>query len=177
MIKISRRNLLRRIPVISISSLLFAASITGRAEAQVSLTATAKANMIIIWKSKRRMGLFFNRKLIKLYRIRLGFNPIGHKQKEGDGKTPEGRYFITHHNPNSAYHKSLGLSYPNKADKMGAKKRKESPGKDIFIHGGPKNVFLHFLKDWTNGCIAVLDNEIEEIYKLVPDGTVVYIYS
>ena len=137
----------------------------------------SKANMIIIWKSKRRMSLFRNRSLIKTYRIRLGFNPVGHKQKEGDGKTPEGRYFITHHNPNSAYHKSLGISYPNSEDRADAHKRNEAPGNNIFIHGGPKNILTHFFSDWTSGCIAVFDNEIEEIYHLVPDGTVVYIYS
>ena len=136
-----------------------------------------KANMIVVWKSKRKMSLFYNRKLIKTYRIRLGFNPIGHKKREGDGKTPEGRYFITHHNPNSAYHKSLGISYPNSKDKADARKRQESPGNNIFIHGGPKNIITHFFRDWTGGCIAVFDNEIEEIYQLVPDGTVVYIYS
>ena len=123
------------------------------------------------------MSLFHNQNLLKTYTIRLGFNPIGHKQREGDGKTPEGRYFITHHNPNSAYHKSLGISYPNSEDRANALKKKVSPGSDIFIHGGPKNIFTHFFRDWTGGCIAVFDNEIEEIYNLVPDGTVVYIYS
>ena len=136
-----------------------------------------KANIVIVWKNQRKMYLYKDKILLKTYAIRLGFNPIGHKQKEGDGRTPEGRYFITHHNPNSAYHKSLGLSYPNKEDKENAIKRKEPPGKDIFIHGGPKNIFTHFFKDWTGGCIAVFDNEIDEIYQLVPDGTVVYIYS
>lgn len=136
-----------------------------------------KANMVIIWKSKRKMSLFQNKINLKTYKIKLGFNPIGHKQKEGDGRTPEGRYFITHHNPNSAYHKSLGISYPNKKDMENARKRNFSPGKDIFIHGGPKNIFTQFFRDWTGGCVAVFDTEIEEIYKLVPDGTVVYIYA
>ena len=136
-----------------------------------------KANMVVIWKNKRKMSLFRNKILLKTYPIRLGFNPIGHKQKEGDGRTPEGRYFITHHNPKSAFHKSLGISYPNSQDKKNAKKRNNSPGKDIFIHGGPKNMLTHFFRDWTGGCIAVFDSEIEEIYQLVPDGTVVYIYA
>ena len=146
----------------------------SRTEASSNLS---KANMIIIWKRKRKMALFYNRTLIKTYSIRLGFNPIGHKQREGDGRTPEGRYFITHHNPNSAYHKSLGISYPNSEDRANALERKESPGSDIFIHGGPRNMLTHFFRDWTGGCIAVFDNEIDEIYHLVPDGTVVYIYS
>ena len=135
------------------------------------------ANMIVVWKSQRKMALFKNKTLLKTYTIRLGFNPIGHKQKEGDGRTPEGRYFITHHNPNSAYHLSLGINYPNNNDLRRAKKLGLKPGKDIYIHGGPKNIFTHFFLDWTGGCIAVLDREIEEIYAMVPDGTVIYIYS
>ena len=174
MIKFNRRTIVRKsIDIIFWSALLKLGSFsTLHANNKLS-----KANMIIIWKSKRRMSLYHNKNLIKTYRIRLGFSPVGHKQREGDGKTPEGRYFITHHNPNSAYHKSLGISYPNSEDKANARKRNESPGSNIFIHGGPKNVLTHFFSDWTGGCIAVFDNEIEEIYHLVPDGTVVYIYS
>ena len=174
MTKSNRRTFLKQIPKIAISTLFLFNSTVKKTEAARSVS---QANMIIVWKSKRRMGLFINKKLLKSYRIRLGFSPVGHKKREGDGKTPEGRYFITHHNPKSLYHMSLGLSYPNKEDKRNARDRQVSPGKDIFIHGGPKNIFVHFFKDWTNGCIAVLDHEIEEIYKLVPDGTVVYIYS
>ncbi|MEE2773559.1 MAG: L,D-transpeptidase family protein [Pseudomonadota bacterium] len=136
-----------------------------------------RANMIVVWKSQRKMALFRNKTILKTYTIRLGFNPIGHKKKEGDGRTPEGRYFITHHNPNSAYHLSLGINYPNKNDLQQAKKLGLNPGKDIYIHGGPKNILTHFFLDWTGGCIAVLDREIEEIYAMVPDGTVIYIYS
>lgn len=136
-----------------------------------------KANLIVVWKSKRKMSLFHNKTLIKTYNIRLGFDPIGHKREEGDGKTPEGRYFISHHNPKSSYHLSLGINYPNKTDISKAKRRGVDPGGDIFIHGGPKNMLTHFFKDWTGGCIAVYDHEIEEIYQLVPDGTVIYIYK
>ncbi len=172
--KINRRNVLKSIVnLIGLTSLVYLIPISSIRSNDKS----TKANMIIIWKKKRIMSLFHNRTLIKTYSIRLGFNPIGHKQREGDGKTPEGRYFITHHNPKSAYHKSLGISYPNYEDKADALKRKEPPGNDIFIHGGPKNIFTHLFSDWTGGCIAVFDNEIDEIYELVPDGTVVYIYS
>ena len=171
---INRRNIIKKsIALFALSGLLYLTSMSSvKADNQFK-----KANMIVVWKSKRKMSLFYNKNLIKTYTIRLGFNPIGHKQKEGDGRTPEGRYFITHHNPHSAYHKSLGISYPNSKDRADALKRKESPGSDIFIHGGPKNIITHFFKDWTGGCIAVFDNEIDEIYQLVPDGTVIYIYS
>ena len=171
----SKRNFLKQISAFSISTLSL--TIIGSELAQANRLQPTSADMVIVWKSRRRMALFFKRQLLKSYRIRLGFNPIGHKQEEGDGRTPEGRYFITHHNPKSAYHMSLGLNYPNKKDKKAAAIRNSDPGKDIFIHGGPKNILMHLFTDWTNGCIAVLNNEIEEIYKLVPDGTVVYIYS
>ncbi len=135
------------------------------------------ADLIVVWKSKRKMSLFFQKKHIKTYNIKLGFNPIGPKQKEGDGKTPEGRYFITHHNPNSAYHLSLGINYPNQKDMKNAKEKGFDAGGNIFIHGGPENFFTQLFVDWTKGCIAVYDHEIEEIYQMVPDGTTVYIYS
>lgn len=136
-----------------------------------------QVDLIVIWKSKRKMSLFSKKKHIKTYNIKLGFNPIGPKQREGDGKTPEGRYFITHHNPNSAYHLSLGINYPNKKDKENAQKKGYDAGGNIFIHGGPNNFLTQFFLDWTKGCIAVYDHEIEEIYRMVPDGTTVYIYS
>ena len=172
--KFNRRSVIKKSLAISSFLLPIYPSFSSMSQAR---SASLKANIIIIWKNKRKMSLFHNKTLLKTYAIRLGFNPIGHKQKEGDGRTPEGRYFITHHNPNSAYHKSLGISYPNTQDTANAKKRNEPPGKDIFIHGGPKNMLTHFFKDWTGGCIALFDNEIEEIYHLVPDGTVVYIYA
>ena len=172
--KINRRNFIRR--SIHFSSLTGVFSLSAFSNTY-SESKKSRVNMIIVWKRKRKMSLFYNKTLIKTYSIRLGFNPIGHKEREGDGRTPEGRYFITHHNPNSAYHKSLGISYPNSKDKANAIKRNESPGSNIFIHGGPKNTLTHFFRDWTGGCIAVLDDEIDEIYRWVPDGTVVYIYS
>ena len=172
--KFTRRKIFNKaLTLFTISGMLSVINSTA-GQSNQNLT---KANIIVIWKKQRKMSLFYYKKHIKTYSIRLGFNPIGHKQREGDGRTPEGRYFITHHNPNSAYHKSLGLSYPNSADKANALKRNESPGSNIFIHGGPKNILTHFFTDWTGGCIAVLNDEIDEIYHLVPDGTVVYIYS
>ena len=81
------------------------------------------------------MYLYSNKKAVKSYNIDLGFAPIGDKKIEGDGKTPEGRYYIDRKNPKSAYHLSLGISYPNKNDKAEAKQLGKSPGKDIFIHG------------------------------------------
>ena len=84
-------------------------------------------------------------------------------------------YWITHKNPNSSFHKSLGISYPNKQDEKYAQQNGFSPGKDIFIHGGPKNFLKHFFFDWTEGCIAVTNSEIDEIYNLVQEKTPIFI--
>ena len=143
-----------------------------------SLSHPNKPNLLVVWKKKRVLALYRDSKIIKAYRIRLGSSPNGQKEKEGDGKTPEGRYYITHKNPKSNFYLSLGINFPNQSDKKRAVKRGLNPGSDIFIHGlGKKNVLLHYLFDWTEGCIAVTNKEIEEIYNLVEPGTVLYIYA
>jgi murein L,D-transpeptidase YafK len=118
-------------------------------------------------------------KVLKTYKIALGGNPDGPKERQGDNKTPEGTYFIDSRNNNSRYHLSLHISYPNENDKKRAKEIGVSPGGDIMIHG-IKNGFSwvgdsHTGIDWTKGCIAVTDEEIEEIDKLAPNGTIVEI--
>ena len=139
---------------------------------------TNKPNLLVVWKKKRVLALYRNSEIVKAYRIRLGSSPTGQKEQEGDGKTPEGRYYITHKNPNSSFYLSLGINFPNQSDKKRALKRGLNPGSNIFIHGlGNKNVLLHYLFDWTEGCIAVTNKEIEEIYNLVEPGTVLYIYA
>ena len=94
-----------------------------------------KPNLLVVWKKKRVLALYRNSNMIKAYRIRLGFNPKGQKQKEGDGKTPEGKYYITHKNPNSKFYLSLGINFPNQFDKKRALNKGLNPGSDIFIHG------------------------------------------
>ena len=137
-----------------------------------------KPNLLVVWKKKRVLALYRNSKVIKAYRIRLGFSPQGQKEKEGDGKTPEGKYYITHKNPNSKFYLSLGINFPNQSDKKRASQRGLNPGSDIFIHGlGKKNILLNYFFDWTEGCIAVTNKEIEEIYGLVEPGTIIYIYA
>lgn len=110
---------------------------------------------------------------LRTYRgIQLGDAPQGHKQFEGDERTPEGRYLIDYGNPRSAYHLSLHISYPNAADKAFAESRGKSPGGDIFIHGQPNGlVGVRGMGDWTDGCIALSNPEIEELWTLVRDGT------
>lgn len=133
----------------------------------------ASVDRILIEKGRRRMTLFERRKVVKEYRIHLGFTPRGHKQFEGDGKTPVGRYYIKSKNPNSAFHLSLEISYPNRADIEYARARGRSPGGDIFIHGGPRRPENLAKRDWTAGCIAVSDRQIEEVYSLIRVGTLV----
>ena len=121
------------------------------------------------------MQLLQNGKVIRTYTIALGDNPVGHKQQEGDERTPEGKYKLDWRNPNSAYHKSIHISYPNEQDKARAKKRGVSPGGDIMIHGLPKYAAgigaRHALSDWTNGCIAITNEEMDEVWALVKNST------
>jgi murein L,D-transpeptidase YafK len=126
-----------------------------------------------VHKSERKMYLLHNDKVLKSYDIALGFAPEGHKQFEGDGKTPEGSYTISHKNPNSEYHLSLRIDYPNEADATYASTMNKPPGGDIFIHGGPNKRVTQ--RDWTAGCIAVTDREIEKIYSMIKPGTPIHI--
>jgi murein L,D-transpeptidase YafK len=126
-----------------------------------------------VHKAARKMYLIHENKVLKVYNVALGFAPVGHKQFEGDGKTPEGTYVISHRNPNSNYHLSLGVSYPNQADAAYAASMQKSPGGDIFIHGWSDRPIRQW--DWTAGCIAVQDKEIEQVYAMVKDGTVIHI--
>ena len=125
---------------------------------------------IVVQKSQRRLYLLGANSVLKTYDIDLGFTPVGHKEIEGDGKTPEGSYYIDRRNPRSAYHLSIGISYPNAHDVAKAKALGKSPGGDIFIHGAP-NARSRSGKDWTWGCISVSNSEVEEIYAMVRLGT------
>ncbi len=138
-----------------------------------------QADLIVVIKSKRVLMLMHNGEILKSYRIALGGNPTGHKIKAGDKKTPEGSYVIDSRNPNSAFYLSLRISYPSQTDVQRAGQLGVSPGGSIMIHGlRPQFAHLgklHREQDWTEGCIAVTDREIEEIWRLVPDGTPIVI--
>jgi tetratricopeptide (TPR) repeat protein len=134
---------------------------------------------VLIEKKKRLLSLISGDETIKTYKVALGTNPVGPKERVGDLKTPEGTYIIESRNRNSAYHLALRISYPNDRDKLHAQELGFSPGGDIMIHG-LKNALawvgsIHSGMDWTEGCIAVTNDEIEEIARLVPDGTPVEI--
>lgn len=128
-----------------------------------------EVTLIQVDKSDRKMYLFHGDKVLKTYDIALGFAPTGHKEFEGDGKTPEGAYTISHKNPESNFHLSLRISYPNDADRAHAKAAGKEPGGDIFIHGGPVKPITR--RDWTWGCISVTNREMEMIYAMVKPGT------
>ena len=132
-----------------------------------------RVNRVVVNKHRREMLLLSGDSVVRSYRIALGRDAVGHKQQEGDGRTPEGRYVIDRRNPKSKYHLSLHISYPNEADCERAAAAGVPPGGDIMIHGLKPGV--DHPNDWTEGCIAVTDSEMDEIWSLVADGTAIEI--
>lgn len=134
---------------------------------------------VVVYKSKRELQLIHAGEVIRTYSIALGDNSVGHKVQEGDERTPEGSYKLDWRNSNSAYHKSIHISYPNAVDKATAKRLGEPAGGDIMLHGMPKSMSwvgkLHTTVDWTNGCIAVTNDEMDEIWAMVKNGTTIVI--
>ncbi len=154
---------------------LFKTATAATADAGQDPAAGLQADYIIVEKSKRRLTLLHQGQVLKYYRISLGRDPVGPKIREGDDRTPEGLYHIDYRLRDSAYHLALHISYPGPADLERARRLGVDPGGDIMIHGiggaMQKVGDLHPLFDWTNGCIAVTDREIEEIWRLTPVGT------
>ena len=138
---------------------------------------TGQIDRIVVEKSARRMQLMQDDRVVRSYSIALGFAPDGDKDRQGDGKTPEGEFRIDRRNDESAFHLSLGLDYPRPEDRARAAAGGYSPGGDIFIHGQP-NILSEGFKlrgDWTAGCIAVTNSEMREIWAVTPIGTLVEI--
>lgn len=131
---------------------------------------------ILVYKDSRTMYLMHHDTALKVYDIDLGFQPAGAKAVEGDGKTPEGDFYIDRRNPNSDFHLSLGISYPQPHHREAARELGKSAGGDIFIHGGPRRGIDRNGPDWTAGCIAVTNREMEDIYAMVRVGTPISIY-
>ena len=144
------------------------------------LPEVAVVDKIVVYKSKRALQVYNGENLLKTYQIALGGNPVGHKQYEGDSKTPEGVYYITDKNPSSGFHKNLGVSYPNEKDRAYARSIGKSPGGDIKIHGlrnyTPFLGKFHRLSDWTAGCMALTNQEIDELFRSVKVGSPIEIY-
>lgn len=159
------------IPAVLIGAFLLALAVKPRPAIPELQPETA--DFVLVDKSDRRLDLLRQGAVIRSYRIALGGNPLGPKRQEGDQRTPEGDYVIDYRNPASRYHLSLHISYPSAADRAASKKLGVPPGGDIFIHGLPNAWPTGSAPklDWTLGCIAVDNAEIEEIWSLVPDGT------
>lgn len=136
-----------------------------------------RADAVVVSKSKRTLVLQSGGTVLRSYKIHLGFEPEGTKVASGDGRTPEGQYYIDRRNPRSDFYLSLGISYPNAQDTARAAALGLRPGGDIFIHGGPRRSEDRRKADWTAGCIAVSDDEMEEIWSLVPTGTPIAILA
>jgi murein L,D-transpeptidase YafK len=143
------------------------------------LHALPHTDRIVVHKKARTMELTHAGQVIKTYKIALGGEPVGPKTRQGDHRTPEGVYVIDSRNAHSQFHRSLHISYPNAADRERARKLGVATGGDIYIHGLPNGYGFvgsaHRARDWTDGCVAVTDREIEEIWGLVEDGTPVEI--
>ena len=131
-----------------------------------------EVSSIVVNKGARKMYLLHGDDVLREFDVEMGFAPAGPKQVEGDGKTPEGTYYIDRRNPDSSFHLSLGISYPNAEDRALARALGQSPGGDIFIHGQP-NLFKAKGPDWTAGCIAVTNREMEDVYAMIKIGTVI----
>lgn len=146
---------------------------------ETGLPTDIKIDKLIVTKGQRTMEAYSNGQLVKTYKISLGRNPLGDKQHQGDKRTPEGEYTISEKNPNSGFHKNLGVSYPNTTDKKEAQQLGLDPGGEIKVHG-LRNGFgfigkFHRLFNWTAGCVAVTDDEIDELYRAVDLGTPIII--
>ena len=138
-------------------------------------SALPKADELIVIKSERKLMLMRQGSVLRTYRVALGIKPVGHKQQRGDERTPEGEYVIDARKPDSRFHRALHISYPNEQDRESARARGVAPGGSIMIHGlPPERAKLgkdHYLWDWTNGCIAVSNQEMDEIWEAVDVGT------
>jgi murein L,D-transpeptidase YafK len=142
--------------------------------------AATRADLVEVFKAKRELVLLSKGKVLKKYKVALGTHPVGPKERRGDHKTPEGRYILDWRNPHSQYHRSIHISYPNRDDIARARRLGVPPGGDVFLHGLPNGQgwigAAHRAIDWTWGCIAVTNEEIDEIWNLVPDGTPIVIH-
>jgi murein L,D-transpeptidase YafK len=135
----------------------------------------AKADSVVVVKSEAKLYLMKDGEVLKQFRVAFGANPNGHKQQQGDERTPEGTYFLDYKNANSSYYKSIHISYPNSEDKKRARKRKVDPGGSIMIHGQKNGYgwlwFVTQFFNWTDGCIAVSNKAMDEIWRAVDVGT------
>lgn len=164
---------MHRLPRLAACLVLAAASSLDAAD-QALATGTV-ADRVVIEKAAHTLSVYRAGRLLKTYKVALGPNTKGPKEREGDGRTPEGKYVIDARKRDSAFHRALHISYPNEEDRRRARRLGVEPGGDIMIHGLPNGMGsmgkAHRIRDWTQGCIAVTNEEIEEIWRVVPNGT------
>jgi murein L,D-transpeptidase YafK len=150
------------------------------ARAQLPHIGHGKVDLVVIYKKDRLLQLKRRGQVIRSYDVALGTEPVGHKRKEGDGRTPEGVYTLDWRNANSQFYRSMHISYPKEEDQVPAGRWGVTPGGLIMIHGLPNgrqaNEVGHPGNDWTNGCIAVTNDEMDEIWSMVDDGTTIIIF-
>lgn len=146
---------------------------------RVSTSALTQIDRLLVLKNEHKLQLLNGDQVVRSYDVALGSGGLGPKRRQGDRRTPEGLYTVDWRNPASRFHRALHISYPQSADRQRARQLGASPGGNIMIHGLGREFSSigadHRLSDWTEGCIAVTDAEIEEIWKMVPDGTPVEI--
>jgi murein L,D-transpeptidase YafK len=129
----------------------------------------------VVVKKERTLTLMSRGTVLKTYKVALGGEPVGPKMRQGDHRTPEGTYILDHRNAHSRFYRAIHISYPNARDLAQARKLGVASGGDIYVHGLPNGYGWlggnHRLKDWTDGCITVTNEEIDEIWRAVKDGT------
>jgi murein L,D-transpeptidase YafK len=145
------------------------------AAAEDRSSSTLSADRVLVVKSEHKLTLFSRGQIIKTCKIALGGNPVGAKTQQGDHKTSEGVYVLDRRNEHSQFYRSIHISYPHAEDRARARKLRVSPGGDVMLHGLPNGYgwigSAHRTRDWTDGCIAVTNEEMDEIWRTVPDGT------
>jgi L,D-peptidoglycan transpeptidase YkuD (ErfK/YbiS/YcfS/YnhG family) len=172
-----RKNILKQALATSVAVMLCAGTAQASLPQKRPATFAPTVAHVVIYKAERRLDLVDPRGVtIDSYKVVLGKNPVGDKLHEGDNRTPEGRYTIDTRNPNSSYYLSLRISYPNARDVAEARSKGLSPGGEIFIHGMPNDKGWMWWKyntmnDWTNGCVALSNKDIRELWERVADGT------
>lgn len=159
-------------------ALLGAVSFCASTIAVPALAASsARPDRVQVLKSARRLDLISDGKILRSYPVSLGSNPVGPKRFEGDGRTPEGGYLIAARNPRSQFFRSLLIDYPRAPDLRAARQLRRRPGGDIFIHGEPNRSKREMRGDWTAGCVAVTNEDMAEIWNLVPVGVPIHIFA
>lgn len=157
--------------------LLAAAPTSALAKAPARERQAEKLMRIEVHKAARKLHLVGETRVLREYDIRLGGQPVGPKRFQGDKRTPEGNYRINGRNPQSAFYRSLQVSYPSRLDVSFAARRGKNPGGDIFLHGQPNGIRRTILSDWTRGCVALSNEDMDELWKIIPVGCPITILS